>query len=74
MLCTVNVDDLLFLLTLIHTPSCACNGEGTRTDLFLETSVYCKTGYFHEHVIFAVFAVDSQSAKINDRDFKKTEK
>ena len=31
---------------------------------------YCKTGYFRGHVIFAVFAVDRQSAKINDRDKK----
>ena len=34
------------------------------------TSTYCKTGYFSGHVIFAVFAVDRQSAKINDRDKK----
>ena len=37
------------------------------------TFTYCKTGYFSGHVIFAVFAVDRQSAKINDRD-KKSEK
>ena len=29
--------------------------------------MYCKTGYFSGLVIFAVFAVDIQSAKINDR-------
>ena len=33
---------------------------------------YCKTGYFRGHVIFAVFAVDIQSTKINDRGSKKT--
>ena len=36
--------------------------------------LYCKTGYFRGHVIFAVFAVDRQSAKINDRDFEKSKK
>ena len=34
-------------------------------------SNYCKTCFFRGHVIFAVFAVDRQSAKINDRDLKK---
>ena len=33
----------------------------------LKTSEYCKTGYFSGHVIFAV---NIQSAKINDRGKK----
>merc|ERR1712223_1001453 len=31
----------------------------------LSKKEYCKTGYFRGHVIFAVSAVDRQSAKIN---------
>ena len=41
---------------------------------YMSINAYCKTGYFRGHVIFAVFVVDRQSAKINDRDFKKSEK
>ena len=44
-------------------------GEGQVSAVEKETN-YCKTGYFRGHVIFAVFAVDRQSAKINDRDKK----
>ena len=29
--------------------------------------MYCRTGYFNAHVIFAVFAAAIQSVKINDR-------
>ena len=36
-------------------------------------SYYCKKGYFSGHVIFAFFAVDIQSAKINDRGSKELE-
>ena len=37
-------------------------------------SEYCKTGIFCGHVIFAVFAVGIQSAKINDRDLDRVAK
>jgi len=61
---------LIFNLVLfkIHDPSISYMYSSIEVLNIEQMMWYCKTGYFSGHV---VFAVDIQSAKINDCGFKK---